>query len=158
MTETRSRWWGTSPTTRTAVHGRGSGDGPLHHRRQPPLAGPNQQRMAGGDVVLRLHVLAGAGRDAAESLKKGSRVIVNGRLRQRRWETPEGDSARPSASRSTSSVRASVGRRSRWSGTPRKGDDFGGGGGVVVVGRERARPNLPAPVPDGTARPNEEPF
>lgn len=29
--------------------------------------------------------------NAAESLSKGSRVIVSGRLEQRSWETPEGD-------------------------------------------------------------------
>lgn len=31
------------------------------------------------------------GENATESLTKGMRVVVTGRLRQRRWETPEGD-------------------------------------------------------------------
>ncbi len=32
-----------------------------------------------------------AAENAAESLQKGTRVIVTGRLEQRSWETPEGD-------------------------------------------------------------------
>lgn len=31
------------------------------------------------------------GENAAESLSKGDRVVVTGRLEQRSWETPEGD-------------------------------------------------------------------
>jgi single-strand DNA-binding protein len=33
----------------------------------------------------------GLGENVAESLTRGSRVMVTGRLRQRSWETPEGD-------------------------------------------------------------------
>jgi single-strand DNA-binding protein len=51
-----------------------------------PLVAPqNEQRSAIG-------VLAGAqAENLADSLGKGDRVMVTGRLRQRSWETPEGD-------------------------------------------------------------------
>jgi single-strand DNA-binding protein len=39
-------------------------------------------------VTLRL---AGQAEHLADSLSKGDRVMVTGRLRQRSWETPEGD-------------------------------------------------------------------
>ena len=66
--------------------------------------------------------------NVAESLKKGTRVIVSGRLQQRQWETPEGekrsvveiqdDEVGPSLRWATASVERNA----------RKGDDFGGGG------------------------------
>ena len=37
------------------------------------------------------YVWRGQAEHAAESLTKGDRVMVTGRLRQRSWETPEGD-------------------------------------------------------------------
>jgi single-strand DNA-binding protein len=48
-------------------------------------------------VARRRHLLpagqrlAGAAEHLADSLAKGDRVMVTGRLRQRSWETPEGD-------------------------------------------------------------------
>jgi single stranded DNA-binding protein len=45
----------------------------------------------------------------AESLHKGDRVVVLGRLRQRSWETPEGSDVRSPRSRQTRSRPASDG-------------------------------------------------
>ena len=69
-----------------------------------------------------------AAENAAESLQKGTRVIVTGRLEQRSWETQEGekrsvvevaiDEIGPSLRWATASVTRS----------PRSGDSFGGGG------------------------------
>lgn len=65
--------------------------------------------------------------NVAESLKKGARVIVTGRLQQRNWETPEGekrsvveiqvDEAGPSLRWATASVERNA-----------RKDDSGGGG------------------------------
>jgi single-strand DNA-binding protein len=67
--------------------------------------------------------------NVAESLQKGTRVIVTGRLEQRSWETSDGEK------RSTIEVRIDdIGPSVRWATasvtrTPRSGGDFGGGGG-----------------------------
>lgn len=47
--------------------------------------------------------------NAAQSVEKGARVVVVGRLEQQTWQTPEGDRGRPR--------RAIAGRRSRSSRT-----------------------------------------
>ena len=52
----------------------------------------------------------------AESLRKGDRVVVLGRLRQRTWESPEGE-RRSVAEIETRSARASSGRRPGSSGS-----------------------------------------
>jgi single-stranded DNA-binding protein len=53
----------------------------------------------------------------AESLHKGDRVVVLGRLRQRSWETPEGSDVRWPRSRQTRSRPASSGPPPRSSGS-----------------------------------------
>lgn len=83
----------------------------------------------------------------AESLQKGTRVIVTGRLEQRSWETQDGerrsmieiaiDEIGPSLRWATASVTR----------TPRSGDFGGGGGGVP-----------PAPVARDDYGPDEAPF
>jgi single-strand DNA-binding protein len=87
----------------------------------------------------------------AESLQKGTRIIVSGRLEQRTWETPEGenrsvvevqiDEVGPSLRWATASV-----NKTQKSG----GGDFGGnsGGGGVA----------PAPVAREDYGPDEAPF
>ena len=45
----------------------------------------------GDTSFLRVNVWRGQAENLAESLSKGDRVMVTGRLRQRSWETPEGD-------------------------------------------------------------------
>ena len=91
--------------------------------------------------------------NASESLQKGSRVIVAGRLEQRSWETQEGDK------RSVVEVVADeIGPSLRWATAQvvknerRTGDGggFSGGGG----GGGGARPASNEPPPYG----DEEPF
>jgi len=92
------------------------------------------------------------GENASNSLHKGARIIVNGRLEQRSWETQEGEK------RSVVEVVADeIGPSLRWATAEitknerREGSsDFGGGGGG---GRSVA--NEPAPVYAGG---DEEPF
>lgn len=86
----------------------------------------------------------------AESLQKGTRIIVTGRLEQRTWETPEGEN------RSVVEVQIDeVGPSLRWATasvnrTQKSGGDFGGnsGGGNVP----------PAPVAREDYGPDEAPF
>lgn len=91
-----------------------------------------------------------AAENAAESLQKGMRVIVTGRLEQRSWETQEGDK------RSIVEVAIDeIGPSLRWATatvtrSPRSEDRFGGGGPDEVP---------PAPVvPRDDDGPDEAPF
>lgn len=92
-----------------------------------------------------------AAENAAESLTKGARVIVTGRLEQRTWETQEGDK------RSVVEVAIDeIGPSLRWATatvtkSPRSGDGFGGGsgGGSSVAA---------APVAREDYGPDEAPF
>src|ERR671910_2771988 len=45
----------------------------------------------GETSFFKVNVWRGQAENLAESLSKGDRVMVTGRLRQRSWETPEGD-------------------------------------------------------------------
>ena len=93
--------------------------------------------------------------NASESLSKGSRIIVTGRLEQRSWETPDGekrsvvevvaDEIGPSLRWATAQVVKNE-RRSGEGGGPSGGGGGGGGGG------SRPAPNEP---PSGY---DEEPF
>jgi single-strand DNA-binding protein len=86
----------------------------------------------------------------AESLQKGTRVIVSGRLEQRSWETDEGDK------RSVVEVQIDeIGPSLRWATatvnkTQRSDGDFGGGGGTKSV--------PPSPVARDDYGPDEAPF
>lgn len=88
----------------------------------------------------------------AESLQKGTRVIVSGRLEQRRWETDEGEN------RSVVEIQIDeIGPSLRWATatvnkTTRSDGDFAGGGG----GGGRNVP--PAPVARDDYGPDEAPF
>lgn len=92
----------------------------------------------------------------AESLQKGSRIIVTGSLEQRSWETQDGDK------RSIVEIRIDeVGPSLRWATaqvtrTSRGGgDSFGGGGG----GGSSDDPPVPAaPVARDDYGPDEAPF
>lgn len=90
-----------------------------------------------------------AAENCAESLTKGTRVIVTGRLELNQWETKEGDKR--------SEIRVSVdeiGPSLRWATaavtrSPRAGDSYGGGG----------QPSTPAaPVARDNFGPDEAPF
>jgi single-strand DNA-binding protein len=92
--------------------------------------------------------------NAAESLPKGARVIVTGRLEQRSWETPEGEKrsvVEITADEIAPSLRWATAKVER---TERKGGDNFGGGGGYGGGGGPSRPvaNEP-PVYD-----DEEPF
>jgi single-strand DNA-binding protein len=90
---------------------------------------------------------------AAESLQKGTRVIVTGRLEQRSWETDQGDK------RSVVEVQIDeIGPSLRWATasvnkTQRSGGEWSGGGGG---GQGAEVP--PAPVARETYGPDEAPF
>jgi single-strand DNA-binding protein len=94
--------------------------------------------------------------NAGESLTKGARVIVSGRLEQRSWETPDGekrsvvevvaDEIGPSLRWAT----AQVVRNERRSG---EGGFSGGGGGGAGGGAPSSRPTSNEPP-----YPDEEPF
>jgi single stranded DNA-binding protein len=45
----------------------------------------------GDTSFLKVNVWRGQAEHLADSLSKGDRVMVTGRLRQRSWETPDGD-------------------------------------------------------------------
>jgi len=94
--------------------------------------------------------------NVAESLSKGDRVFITGRLEQRNWETNEGEK------RSVVEVRIDeVGPSLRWATatvtkTPRTGGgDFGGGGGGGYGGGDAAPA---APVARSDVGPDEAPF
>ena len=93
--------------------------------------------------------------NASESLSKGSRVIVTGRLEQRSWETPDGEK------RSVVEVVADeIGPSLRWATAQvvknerRSGDGGGPGGGGGGGGGSRPAPN----EPPGGGGYDEEPF
>jgi len=90
--------------------------------------------------------------NAAESLQKGTRVIVTGRLEQRSWETQDGDK------RSIVEIAIDeIGPSLRWATasvtrSPRSGDGFGGGG-------DSGGDYAPGPVaPRSDYGPDEAPF
>jgi single-strand DNA-binding protein len=94
---------------------------------------------------------------AAESLQKGTRVIVTGRLEQRSWETDQGDK------RSVVEVQIDeIGPSLRWATasvnkTQRSGGEWSGGGGGGGGGGQTA--DLPpAPVARESYGPDEAPF
>ena len=94
--------------------------------------------------------------NVSESLSKGDRVFITGRLEQRSWETNEGEK------RSVVEVRIDeVGPSLRWATasvtrTPRTGGgDFGGGGGSNYGGGGTAPA---APVAPANPAPDEAPF
>jgi single-strand DNA-binding protein len=106
----------------------------------------------GEAMFLRCNVWREAAENVAESLTRGSRVIVTGRLKQRSFETREGekrtvvevevDEIGPSLRYAT----AKVNKASRSGGG---GGGFGGGGGA----RQES-----APPADGSGAPGEDPW
>ena len=95
--------------------------------------------------------------NAAESLSRGSRVIVTGRLEQRSWETPDGDK------RSKVEVVADeIGPSIRWATAQvtkneRRGPGDGGPARAPAGGSGRAAGRPPAAEPQGYGY-SEEPF
>ena len=107
------------------------------------------------DGFFRCNVWADQAENAAESLQKGTRVLVTGRLQQRQWEDNDGnkrsafeiqvDEVGPSLRWSTAQV-----QKSQRSGG---GGSQGGGGG----GQDWSAP-APAPVPGGSGGMDEGGF
>jgi single stranded DNA-binding protein len=73
---------------------------PLHpkrHRRGQPARRRHPTHPAGGQwrdgdtSFFKVNVWRGQAEHLADSLTKGDRVMITGRLRQRSWETPEGE-------------------------------------------------------------------
>jgi single-strand DNA-binding protein len=72
----------------------------------------------GDTSFLRVNVWRGQAEHLADSLGKGDRVMVTGRLRQRSWETPRATSARSPRSRPTRSAPPSSGLPPRSNAAP----------------------------------------
>lgn len=89
------------------------------------------------DGFFRCNAWAGMAENVAESLVKGARVVVVGRLQQRSWEDPQGqrrstvevlvDEVGPSLRWASATVQKSQrsGGRSDWSGPPDAGEQQG---------------------------------
>ncbi|MGC9155629.1 MAG: single-stranded DNA-binding protein [Ferrimicrobium sp.] len=90
--------------------------------------------------------------NVAESLEKGSRAVVTGRLEQRTWETPDGDK------RSKIQVIADeVGPSLRWATAQVTKADRRTGGAGDGGGRNAAQASVPEPS-IGSFNYDEEPF
>ena len=95
--------------------------------------------------------------NVSESLSRGTRVMVSGRLEQRSWDTQEGDK------RSVVEIVADeIGPSLRWAAADvrRNERNDGGGGGGYQQGGGRPAPQRPAPAAQPAAEyyPEEEPF
>ena len=111
----------------------------VNARRQNRQTNEWEERTSFFDVVC----WGSLGENVSESLGRGARVMVVGRLEQRTWETQDGDK------RSKIEVIADeVGPSLRWASAEvtkndrRAGGDFGGGGGGVpaAAGGRSGRP------------------
>ncbi len=77
---------------RTAVHPAGRGDGQVHRASTPRTFDRTKNEWADGEpLFLNCTAWRDLAEHVAESLSKGTRVVVTGRLRLSRWETPEGE-------------------------------------------------------------------
>lgn len=94
------------------------------------------------DGFFRCNVWADQAENAAESLQKGTRVLVTGRLQQRQWEDNDGNK------RSAFEIQVDeVGPSLRWSTAQvQKSQRSGGGGGQGGGGQDWSAP-APAAVP-----------
>ncbi|MGH3726215.1 MAG: single-stranded DNA-binding protein [Mycobacterium sp.] len=103
----------------------------------------------GDTLFMRCSIWREAAENVAESLTRGSRVIVTGRLKQRSYETREGEKRTvvelevDEIGPSLRSATAKVNKASRGGGG---GGGFGGGGGASAP-----RSNEPADDPWGSA-------
>ncbi|MFC5996085.1 single-stranded DNA-binding protein [Pseudonocardia hispaniensis] len=113
----------------------------------------------GEALFLRCNIWRQAAENVAETLTRGMRVLVQGRLRQRSFETREGekrtvvelevDEVGPSLRYAT----AKVNKVSRGSGS----GGFGGGGGAAAGGYDDPWGSAP-PAGSGPAADDEPPF
>lgn len=113
----------------------------------------------GDALFMRCNVWRQAAENVAETLTRGMRVMVSGRLRQRSFETREGekrtvvelevDEVGPSLKYAT----AKVNKISRGSGGGGFGGDSGGGSGGSGGGGGGSRSSAPVDDPWGSAPP-----
>jgi single-strand DNA-binding protein len=98
----------------------------------------------GDTSFLRVNVWRGQAEHLADSLSKGDRVMVTGRLRQRSWETPEGDK------RSVTEIEADeVGASLKWATAKVERTSQRGNGDRPrqgAAGRARRRLQRPTPL------------
>ncbi len=105
----------------------------------------------GESLFLSCNVWRQAAENVAESLQRGMRVIVQGRLKQRSYETKEGEKRTvyevevDEVGPSLRSATAKVNKTQRGAG----GGGFGGGGGAAVDNDPWAAA-APAPAPAGS--------
>jgi single-strand DNA-binding protein len=143
------------PSLSTPARASHDGSGQPHHHRRQPGRGPEVRLTNNGIAVSNVRVAVtqrvqqdGEWRDGdtsflkvavwrrqaehlADSLSKGDRVMVTGRLRQRSWETPEGDK------RSVTEIEADeVGASLKWA-TAKVERSSQRGNGERTQGRER---------------------
>ena len=114
----------------------------------------------GDALFLRCSVWRQAAENVAESLTRGARVMVTGRLKQRSYETKEGekrtvvelevDEVGPSLRYAT----AKVTKASRGGGGGGGGGSYGGGGGGAPVDDDP----WATPAPSGGGMTDEPPF
>jgi single stranded DNA-binding protein len=115
------RWRGRTPAPRRNLRAA------VTHRIQQ-----DGQWRDGDTNFFKVNVWRGQAEHLAESLGKGDRVMVTGRLRQRSWETPEGDK------RSVTELEADeVGASLKWA-TAKVERTSQRGNGDRAQGRERA--------------------
>jgi single-strand DNA-binding protein len=104
----------------------------------------------GDSLFLSCNVWRQAAENAAESLQRGMRVIVSGRLRQRQYETKEGekrivyevevDDVGPSLRNASAKVTKSSRSSGGYGGGQGGGGQGGGGGGGYGGGQGGGRP------------------
>ena len=118
------------PRPRDPLHHRRRRQGDVRRRREPALAEPPDQEWEEQTSFFNVVCWREMAENVSESLGKGSRVVVTGRLEQRSWETENGEK------RSVVEIVADeIGPSLRWATAQitrnerRGGGDFGGGGG-----------------------------
>ncbi len=114
----------------------------------------------GDSLFLSCNVWRQAAENVAESLQRGMRVIVTGRLKQRNYETREGEKRTvyevevDDVGPSLRNASAKVNRASRGSG---EGGGFGGGNRGAGNGQNSSSPSPSSPSSGGGSR-NEDPW
>lgn len=115
----------------------------------------NRRRQDGEEEVSFFDVTCfrNLAENVAESLSKGSRVIVYGTLQQRSWENAQGER------RSKVEILADdVGPSLRWATAQVERNEFRGGGGASGPAPSGGGAGSPAPAPAPAYDTDEEPF
>ena len=102
----------------------------------------------GDSLFLTCNVWRQPAENVAESLQRGMRVIVTGRLKQRSYETKEGekrtvyevevDDCGPSLKNASAKVKRAERRNDGFGGQPAQGGGYGGQGGQSAPARQQA--------------------